>query len=199
MLVQSKNINDITLGKAYSYEAYRDKVLSLAEIGQTSGANQSESLINYTKLNAQRMKRLDKTIHLADEILAIPTDTIKHNWLLITEAWCGDAAQNLPVIQKTAQHLGIELKIFFRDENIPLMDEFLTNGARAIPKLIAFNQSDGNVIGTWGPRPAPAQKYVLEAKSNGVSSDTYNLELQHWYNKDKSVTLQTELLALINA
>ena len=64
---------------------------------------------------------------------------VKENWiwLILTEAWCGDAAQNIPTIEKIARENDrIKTLYLLRDENLELMDKYLTGGARAIPKLI---------------------------------------------------------------
>ena len=59
-------------------------------------------------------------------------------WLIITEGWCGDAAQCIPTIEKiAAESKNIETHYVLRDENLDLIDEYLTNNARSIPKLIA--------------------------------------------------------------
>ena len=60
---------------------------------------------------------------------------------------CGDAAHVLPVLNKFAENdTTITLSILLRDDNEELMDRFLTNGTRSIPKLIILN-ADGQVMG----------------------------------------------------
>jgi len=49
---------------AMSYEDYRLMVVNLALEGKSTGSMQSEELGNYSLLNDQRMKRLDKTIKI---------------------------------------------------------------------------------------------------------------------------------------
>src|SRR5690606_26832149 len=103
------------------------------EEGKTSGADQSKELADYTKLNFQRMKRLNKTIELSEELKgAISKCEQPMIWLVLTEAWCGDAAQNIPLIHQIAQLKEcVSLQLLFRDENLDVMDQFLTNGGRS--------------------------------------------------------------------
>ena len=64
------------------------------------------------------------------------------DWLVLTEAWCGDAAQSLPIINKMAEVSdNITLRLILRDENLDVMDQFLQNGrSRSIPKLICHQR-----------------------------------------------------------
>jgi hypothetical protein len=129
-------------------------------------------------------------------------EKIQHNytWIVLTEAWCGDSAQNLPVIAEIAKLNPEKVKLFIllRDENPELMDKYLTNGARAIPKLIAINETLSKEAFVWGPRPTPAQEMLKNWKKNpaGKSWDDFEKDLHSWYAKDKSNTLQAEYLEI---
>src|SRR5690606_21343878 len=107
-------------------------------------------------------------------------------WLVITEAWCGDAAQIAPVLFKMAEASpAITLKFVYRDEHQELRDALLTNGGPSIPELIALNAAN-DVLFTWGPRPLLAAELVEDFKSkNEVFTSAFKQELQNWYNKDK--------------
>jgi len=148
------------LQKAISYSSYRKCISDLIASGKSSGPIQSEDLLNYSKLNDRRMTRLDKTIQLSHEtLLALKKNDKPITWLVLTEGWCGDAAQALPVINKIANESDlITLKIIFRDEHEELMGHFLTNGGRSIPKLLVLN-SENEVINTWGPRQTTCFKF----------------------------------------
>lgn len=194
-----KNILKKSLENTISYLEYRDLVKNLLVENKSTGPNQSEELTNYSLLNDRRMKRLDKTIKISEKT----TQEIKminepQTWLLITEGWCGDAAQNLPVINKMAEiNENINLKLVLRHEHLELMDLFLTNGGRAIPKLIALDK-DNNVINTWGPRPTVATKMVADYKTEHGSLDAkFKEDLQVWYNKDKGQSTQEDFVSLI--
>ena len=193
-----KQIIENSLEKAISYQEYRTLVKELLDQGKSTGPNQSEDLLNYSLLNDKRMKRLDKTTKLSEETLAKIKDVKEpQTWLVITEGWCGDAAQNVPVIHKMAEeNPNINLKIVLRDENLELMDEFLTNGGRAIPKMIVLD-NDKNVKNSWGPRPTVATKMVQDYKAaNGALDATFKKDLQVWYNKDKGNSLQEDVVDL---
>ena len=195
-----KDIIKKSLQKTYTYQAYKDLVKTLLLEGKSTGPNQSEDLTNYSLLNDKRMKRLDKTIKILDDTKQF-LKTIKspQTWLVLTEGWCGDAAQNLPVIHKMAEvNSNINLQLVLRDENLELMDLFLTNGGRSIPKLIALDK-DLNILFTWGPRPQTATNMVLDYKANHGSLDAqFKQDLQVWYNKDKGESIQNDFKELIN-
>ena len=194
-----KKIIENSLKTAISYAAYRGLVSNLLIKGKSTGPEQSEDLTNYSMLNDRRMKRLDKTIKISEETIQ-EFQKIKRpqTWLLLTEGWCGDAAQNLPIINKIASDTAnIDLKIVLRDENLDLMDLFLTNGGRSIPKLIALDK-DNNVLDFWGPRPTIATKMVADYKEkNGALDPKFKQDLQVWYNKDKGKSVQADFVNLV--
>ncbi len=187
------------LQKAISYTSYRKIISDLIASGKSSGPIQSEDLLNYSKLNDRRMTRLDKTIQLSHEtLLALKKIDKPITWLVLTEGWCGDAAQTLPVINKIADESDlINLKIIFRDEHQKLMGHFLTNGGKSIPKLIVLN-SENDVLNTWGPRPNIATKMVQDYKNtHGQLDAAFKQELQVWYNKNKGVNIQENMVGLL--
>ena len=194
-----KEIIENSLEKAISYSEYRILVKGLLDEGKSTGENQSDDLLNYSLLNDKRMKRLDKTIKISEDTIAKVKDVKEpQTWLVLTEGWCGDAAQNLPVINKIAEENSkIKLKVVLRDENIELMDQFLTNGGRSIPKLIALDKNN-EVIDTWGPRPVIAAKMVVDYKAEHGSLDAeFKKDLQVWYNKDKGNNVQENIVSLL--
>ncbi len=187
------------LPKSYSYAAYRNLISQLIKEGKSTGNTQSADLLHYSELNESRMNRLEKTIQITEEVQEqINQLDTKVTWLVISEGWCGDAAQILPIIYKMAElSENIDLKIVFRDENEALMNDFLTNGGKAIPKLIILDE-ENNVIGDFGPRPEPARKLIADYKmANGVVDEPIKVELQKWYLHDKGVTTQNEIMQLM--
>lgn len=191
-------ITKLHLDKAISYEIYRKIIDEALSQGKTTGPNQSEELTDYTKMNVQRMNRWDKTAHISTELhKALTSVSEKWIWLILSEGWCGDAAQNLPVIVKMAAlNPNIEVKLLFRDENLDLMDNYLTEGARSIPKLICLKKETLEELGTWGPRPAIAQAMVMEYKKTMEHKELAE-KIHKWYAENKSVELQTEFLDLV--
>lgn len=189
-----------SLTQSFSYFEYRNTVSQLLQEGKSSGNIQSEDLLHYSLLNETRMNRLEKTIKITDENLLKLNNLDKgYIWLVISEGWCGDAAQLLPIFHKMAVSTeNIELKIVFRDENEALMNLFLTNGGKSIPKLIVLEKETLKVIADWGPRPAPAIKLVKDYKEKfGVIDETIKTELQMWYLHDKGISTQNEILSLL--
>lgn len=194
-----KNIIENSLQKGISYQDYRKLVSDLLADGKSTGPVQSDSLLNYSMLNDRRMNRLDKTIRLSEETIASAKDVKEPvTWLVLTEGWCGDAAQTLPIINKIADESDqIDLKIVLRDENEELMNEFLTNGGKSIPKLIALDQNH-EVIDSWGPRPSVPTKMVSDyKKEHGQLDAEFKKQLQVWYNKDKGINTQQDMMRLL--
>lgn len=183
-----KSIVSNSLKNGMTYLAYRTLVKQLSEQNSTTGNEKTEDLATYTKLNDKRMNRWDKTLKVSETAQKkINEFETKVTWLVITESWCGDAAHVLPVLNKIAElNSYIDLKIVLRDENLELMDAFLTNGSRSVPKLIMVENETGNVVNTYGPRPSEATSLVNRYKAKyGVLTPDFKEDLQHWYNNNK--------------
>jgi hypothetical protein len=162
-------------------------------------SNKDEKIVSYIKLNQSRMHRVEKTYTISEEILK-QLQSLEHKtyWLILTEHWCGDASQNLPAFNAVAESSNgkIDLKLLYRDEHPQLMEAYLTNGTKSIPKLIQLD-SHFNVTGIWGPRPSFAQKMVKELKANPETAANYANELHLWYAKDKQKALESEIIKLL--
>jgi hypothetical protein len=191
------NYSEIFSAQGMDYQIYRALVDQLLLEGKATGDVTYD--LHYTKMNVQRMNRVDKTISLNEEL----TSTIDHlkgnyKFLVITEGWCGDAAQIIPIFNKiAAASLGkIELKFVLRDKNLPLIDAHLTNGGRAIPVLLVLNQS-GEVLASWAPRPQVLQALLKEWKKEITDQLIVAEKLHGWYAKDKTQTTQAELTELL--
>jgi thioredoxin-like negative regulator of GroEL len=185
--------------KGISYTAFREQVDTLFAAGKVTGHEQSERLLNFTHLNIQRMNRIDKTQQLNPALVQLVQQLPLQHWLVITEGWCGDSAQNLPVLNAiaAASNGHITLRIVSRDEHPELMNAYLTNGARAIPKLIMLDEN-GTGLAVWGPRPEPGQALLRHWKANqhSITHDDFERDLHAWYAKDKGKTLQEEIAAI---
>ena len=198
--ISVNNIIEDSLEKAISYEDYRTLVSELVENKSTSGAQKTEALANYTMLNDRRMRRWDKTVKISEEVQErIANFNEKVTWLVITESWCGDAAHVIPVLNEIASlNDNIRLKLVFRDENEALMDQFLTNGGRAIAKLIMIDDTNGEVIDTYGPRPSEATALVNAYKAeHGKLTPEFKEELQGWYNKNKGQNIINDIVLML--
>jgi len=183
----------------YSYPDYILLMELVVMERRTTGPKQSEELNEYTKLNLHRMQRLNKTVVLSERLkIAVKQIQAPQRWYVLTEAWCGDAAQNIPILAAMAKlNPLIDLQLLLRDENPDLMDMYLTKGGRSIPKLIAVD-SEYNEIFTWGPRPEGAQHLLEIYKENPVKPyKEFSEDIQRWYVKDKTQSIQKELLTLL--
>lgn len=177
---------------------YLKLIESLLSENKTTGTNHSEFYVNYTKLNLQRMQRWLKTAELStDTVELISGIKTKQHWVILTEGWCGDAAHSLPIIYKMSDlNPLIHFDWKLRDENEELMNQYLTNGGKSIPKLIVYNEKEKELF-NWGPRPAALQEIYLQLKKEEKSFDDINLVLQKFYNEDKGQSVQKEICSLL--
>jgi hypothetical protein len=121
--------------------------------------------------------------------------TIAGGWYLValSEDWCGDAVNTLPVIARLAEQAGWDLRILSRDANPDLMDAHLTNGrSRSIPVVIVYDEHFEE-IGWWGPRPGEIQDWVLGEGLALPSPERYKV-VRGWYARDRGRTTLRELL-----
>jgi thiol-disulfide isomerase/thioredoxin len=190
-----------TINKYYNYSDFIQHTATLIENHSTSGNEGTEEQINFTALNQKRMERWNKTLQLSDEFLNILHNLKQEQiWVVITESWCGDSSQVLPVIAKVVAESNnkIELRIIFRDEHPEWITEYHTNGSKSIPKLISFDK-EGNQLFVWGPRPSAAIELFKEYKaSNGeMSKEQFHINLHGWYAKDKGHGVMEEFLEIL--
>lgn len=195
------NIDPKYIVKSLSYKEFRHYVTETLATDK-SILNLEDDYLAYAELNEARLNRLDKTMKVGEEVATkLAGLKKKYTWVVISECWCGDAAQIVPILNKMAESTdNIELRIVFRDQNLELMDAFLTNGGRAIPKLIIVEQDTLKVLGHWGPRPVLAQKVITDYKAaHGVVDEAGKVALQMWYTKDKGHEVQKEVIDLMTS
>lgn len=183
------------------YSDYLQLIDRLLAEGKTTGTEQSPELFDYARLNRQRMKRLGKSFVLNAELIAMLEQLESSiSVLVLTEGWCGDAAQNLPLLNAVSERAGGKLQVYhvLRDEHPALMDEFLTNGARSIPKVVFFETESGKVREVWGPRPEAIQRWFLEKKkeSNLPKEDLGTLLHIH-YQEDAGNSFQDDFSLIL--
>lgn len=190
------------IDKAYTYESYRAMVNQRLSDRKTTGENHSEAMLHYTNMNVHRMNRHDKRTELKERLIRkLKGLDKKWIWLVLTEAWCGDAAQSIPIINKMAEvNENIELRLILRDEHLDVMDQFLHNGiCRSIPKLICLDAETLQVIGEWGPRTQEAQGlFNTLSESSVIESREVKEHLHRWYAEDKGQEIQQEFLYAID-
>jgi hypothetical protein len=168
---------------------------------KTTGQDQSAEMIEYARLNIHRMQRLEKTIQLDVQLIeAVKNIRMPIEFIVLSEGWCGDAAQNIPVfalMEKVSANL--KLCILLRDENLEIMDAYLTNGGRSIPKLICVNSQTKEQLFVWGPRPQACQEIMTTMKEQGLEKKEIAEKIHAWYAMDKTNSLQKEFVVLINS
>jgi len=195
------NYREIFEEQGIDYLTYRQLIDELLDKGHTTGTDNSEDMLHYSKMNVHRMNRVDKTASLNTTLTSTITG-LKGNYklLVITEGWCGDAAQIIPVFNKIATTAPgkFELKFVLRDKNLPLIDAHLTNGGRAIPVLLVLNETAEKVLTSWAPRPQILQELLKEWKKETTEMPLIAEKLHGWYAKDKTQTTQAELGELLS-
>jgi len=194
------SITPTLISQAQNYQDYRIMLDDLMTQGKTTGNNHSDSMMHYAEMNVRRMKRWDKRTKILPEVQeTIEKIDQKVIWLTITEGWCGDAAQIVPVLEHLAAlNPNIEQRLILRDENLDVMDAFLTNGGRSIPKTIFLDAETLEVLGHWGPKPKEMMDKLFAEKAAGdFDYPTFSQELHKWYAKNKSKDTQLEFTAAL--
>lgn len=126
-----------------------------------------EEYRNGMQVNQQELNRVYEQVTFTEEDLVTFKEFQKRNWrgIVLTADWCGDAALNVPIFQKIAEQSNIELRYLIRDENLELMDQYLTNGkSRSIPIFVFFNQ-EGKEVMVWGPRAPHVEDLVTSLRA----------------------------------
>lgn len=193
-----ENLLDSIKQAGMDYETFRKLFATQIENPDLNNEQEKKYFEN-RKLNWHRTQRLEKTYNPSTELINAVTKIDEPQiWTVITESWCGDSAQVLPIIVKAASLSdNITLKIITRDDNPEIMDRYLTNGSRSIPKLIVFDE-DGMELFQWGPRPKDAAILMKELKEKNISGAELYEKLHLWYGKDRGRTFERELTELIS-
>lgn len=182
------------LDKGISYDEYLEKVKF--QMNEMKAEGDPKNYVQYYFLGLTRMERWNKTFQLSDEQKdRLNTISSDFKLLSISEGWCGDASQILPIIEKIASEKGIEHKIVFRDENPELMSAYLTDGAQSIPIIIGVNQ-DGSEKFRFGPRPKEGMEFLKKHKENpeAYPSHDFHKDLHQYYTQNKGQDIFNELL-----
>ncbi|MFM9008096.1 MAG: thioredoxin family protein, partial [Bacteroidota bacterium] len=189
--------------KGMTYPDYVDLIDRLLAEGKTTGPDQSPERLEKAKLNRQRMKRLDKTYHPGTELTEVcHALNMTCDMLVLTEGWCGDASQLVPLLHRMAAESGGRIRdcYLLRDEHPELMDLFLTGSRRSIPKAVFVDAQTGRVYGSWGPRPASISKRYAVTREGGThSKEELHTLLHTWYAEDKGQAFEADMLQLLRA
>ena len=181
-----------------TWEAYIQRFEDILSGTFTNEIYAKEAYRDYVKMNFSRMNRWLKNIEIdADLKNKLSSIGETQNWYLITEPWCGDAAHSVPLIYLMSQlNDNINLHLVLRDDNHDFIDQYLTNGGRSIPKLVA-RSAEGEDVFVWGPRPKDLAVIHAKLKSENADFDNINKTLQTWYNHNKGVGIQQEFNGIL--
>ena len=188
---------------AMTPETYGQAMLDWVEQQAHSGPEPKEKYAEYTRLNAARARRVAKTYRMSEDMATILDSgrTEGQHWVVITESWCGDAVQCLPLIRMWAERAEVPLEVMLRDTGVPLIDDFRTRGGRSIPMWVVAETS-GAVLGQWGPRPETARRMVLEHKEALEPKPPYAefaSQVQLWYARDRGREIEREAREMLTA
>jgi hypothetical protein len=180
------------------YPAYLRIMAERAAAGTADLTAEQAEKVEYTRLNLHRSQRIGHawrpSPHLAELLDRIHDPQL---WLVLTEPWCGDSAQCLPCLAVMAEgRPAVDLRLLLRDDNLDIMDEFLTDRKRSIPKLVAFDLA-GKILFQWGPRPVAAQAVFDAATAEGLEKPQKAERLHLWYGRDRGRALDTEFVTLL--
>ena len=116
--------------------------------------------------------------------------------LVLSEDWCGDAVNTLPVIAKlAASSPNLDLRVLARDRNLDLMDVHLSGTSRAIPVVMVLDETYRERA-WWGSRPAELQAWVL-ANGHALDKEARYHEVRRWYARDGGRTTLEEVVATL--
>jgi hypothetical protein len=179
-----------------TYADYLDQWTRAAEASLEDLDKDERKLLYYARYNLERSQQVHAAYEPSPALqAAVAALDAPQLWMVLTETWCGDSAYNLPVIAEAAalsDH--IDLRILPRDENLDIMDQYLTGGSRSIPKLVSFTE-EGNELFQWGPRPAGAVQLREELKAEGASAQEMIQHLLDWYAHGGWQEVDDELVA----
>ena len=192
----TQQIVHIALEQGVDFSTYLEQVHRRLEatVRKDAGTRDSEQL-EFIRLNYQRMKRNQKLYQPGERVQHLIKGIEKDQlWLVLTEDWCGDSAHVLPFLARLAElNSCVRLRILHRDEHPDIMECYLTEGKRSIPKWIVLD-FEGRELFRWGPRPAPAAQLFQRLKTEGLEKQQISFELQRWYNADRGKSLEQEVV-----
>ncbi len=186
------------VAQSLPFDGYLELTRQAVAQGKTTGVDQSDFLAQLTKDNLAIMERTYQTPLLPELVQLVQTVPEPQLWLVLTEGWCGDAAVHLPVLAALAnQAADIELRTLLRTEHPDVMDAYPTNGGKSIPKLIAVHAETLQPLGSWGPRPAVMQEYVLDLKKQELPMPDFIKAALGYSENNNGRALQAEILELL--
>jgi len=185
----------------WSYADYLDHWEQEKDTPLTAEMDAKErKMIHYKKYNYDRSQDVHAAYEPSGELrAALNAIDEPQLWMVLTETWCGDSAYNLPVIAEAAASSDrVTLRILPRDENLDIMDQYLTGGSRSIPKLVAFDEK-GRELFTWGPRPEDVRALREELLEEGLDGMALIQKLLDRYEDGAWQAVDAELATAIRS
>lgn len=181
-----------------TYADYLDHWRAQAEAPLEGLDKRKRKLRYYVRYNLERSQQVHAVYEPSSDLQAVVAAIeAPQLWMVLTEAWCGDSAYNLPVIAEAAAlSEQVDLRILLRDEHLDIMDQYLTDGSRSIPKVVAFAE-DGTELFQWGPRPAGAVRLREELSAEGATAQEMIQNLLDWYASGGWKQVEDELVATL--
>jgi hypothetical protein len=161
------------------------------------GALTFEEYLETVEKNRELWHAIYERVRLPEDVVE-DARSLSGTWHLValSEDWCGDAVNTLPVVARLADEAGWDLRVLGRDANPDIMDAHLTDGrSRSIPVIIVYDENFEEV-GWWGPRPREIQRWVLSEGLSLPSPERYKVT-RRWYAKDRGRTTLRELLGIV--
>jgi hypothetical protein len=130
-------ISQDLFAKGTTYGEYRDRILAGGGIMKDLLVASEAGLAEET-IDVEPFRRLPKPLRV----------------LILSEDWCGDCTDNLPIVNRLAEESGkLEVRILPRDEHLDVMDQYLKYGQfQSIPLILLVDET-GKVIGDLKERP----------------------------------------------
>ena len=152
----------------------------------------------YSRYNMERHERVEALWEPSDAYSqAVTADHGAAVWLFITEDWCVDSAYSLPLIHwGSEQRADVTLRILLRDESPEIMDLFLTEGKRSIPKFVGIS-SEGDVRFVWGPQPEVLRDIRQDLMANGTEGRIVSSTTVDWYAANGWLEVERELTLVL--
>ncbi|MGI4739256.1 MAG: thioredoxin family protein [Janthinobacterium lividum] len=186
------------LATGLSYPAYRQHI---ADVMATPAPDEAlAKMLPHYQENVDRMNKVAPTVTVLPELqAALAQLTQPYVWAIITEGWCGDASQTVPIFEAVAQASNghTQTRYFLRDSPPNLIDTYLTNGGKAIPIAVLLHADSLTEAAVWGPRPTPLQAIMQDLKARETPFKEIVTQVHAWYDQDATRTTQHELLALV--
>jgi hypothetical protein len=180
---------------ALTFEEYMQEATKRA----TNNNIENDPYQEYYELGLQRMNRTLKTFKLdSEQLQRAEAKNFKGKILIISEPWCGDASATVPAVSKFFEAMGNEVRVFLRDRDTSLIDQFLTNGTQSIPKIIVLDENF-NVAAYWGPRPQFGNDLLKKFKENPETypREVFYNDLQVYYSRNKGKDAIEEIITLL--